>query len=222
MSVKRPLSFLILLILLTLGVSLLFFRTSVANANPNIYPCTSDEGIVKIHRTTYAFRTYQYPEDFYCEKIPNGVRIHTRSMVFFEVSRLKKVRNLRVLNLFCYSVNPSICASKPKRVKVTFKVYNRSAAYSREYNCSVLADGIGQFRMEMSKYVPPHLVPTAPVFGISFERFCAEGERDEDKKVTLLGPKTVVVLINDSFSRGTGYSEMWVYDGHFTFDLVKN
>ncbi len=221
MPVKRPLSLLIFLILFALGATLISSHAPIASANSNIRPCISDYGIVKIHRPTYAFRTYQYPEDFYCEKIPNGVRVHTRSMVFFEVSRLMKVENLRVLNLFCYSVNPSICASKPKRVKVTFKVYNRSAVYSREYNCNVLADGIGQFRMEMSKYVPPHLVPTAPVFGVSFNRFCADGESEEDLKVTLLGPKTVVVLINDSFSRGTGYSEMWLYDGHFTFDLVR-
>ena len=216
---RNPIASLALVLLSTMllltGMLMLSQVGSIAKANSNVVPCIDEYGIWHITPPTIAYRTHRSPDDFYCEKIPNGVRVHTRAMVFFDIHPGWKIKNLRVLNLFCASVDPAVCASKPKTAKITFRIYKYGAPGGKEYDCTIPVDGVGHYKLEYSKYVPPHLIPTVPVFGVSFNRLCANAVEN--------GDKTVVVIINkdSSSSGGLNYSERWFYDGHFTFDVVK-
>ena len=69
------------------------------------------------------------------------------------------------MNLFCASVDPA------KTAKITFRIYKYGAPGGKEYDCTIPVDGVGHYKLEYSKYVPPHLIPTVPVFGVSFNAY---------------------------------------------------
>ena len=203
--------------LLSLVLIIMMFLASLITSLSANYYCNSP--LIKFIGNS-AWYNFTCPNDYYYENIPGGVRVHTRSSLFFSVVYRGRVENLRVLNLFCaYRLDPSRCANATtKSLTIAFRIYQSGTTFSKEPSCKMAPIGTGRYKIappDRWNYASP-IRPTVPVFGISFNDLCSA------ESVEVPEDTSVVVLTNDGHNYNYPLDgDFWGYEGHFTFDVIE-